>query len=145
MFLFVGLLDNPGDKLFGLFSGLGQEFEGYHIEHLYSLIELCIDLFEVHQPKDKKAKCRNDNIDIEQYRAQTNSTRDIGLRNLLPRTKHIHQHGYYILLIGNSDLLPDTLIHTYQVLGVDEITRTEFTVNDRLTLSYACGACGACG
>lgn len=47
MFLFVGLSDDPGNEHLGLLARFRQQFEWDHVEHLYRLVELCVQFAEV--------------------------------------------------------------------------------------------------
>lgn len=62
---FIGFLDDPGNKDFGLFPWLRQQFKGNHIQHLDSLVDLLVQSSQIVQPEEEEAEDRNDDEDIE--------------------------------------------------------------------------------
>lgn len=50
----IGLPNDPSNEQFGLLPRLGQQLEGNHIEHLNGLVEFCVQLAKVVQPKKEE-------------------------------------------------------------------------------------------
>lgn len=131
----VGLSNDPRDEQFGLFPGLGQQFEGDHIEHLYGLVEGGIEGSQVVEPHQQEEDNRDYDEDVEQDGAEVDQHLPLAGEAALPSLEHQLEGRHHVQLIRQPNLVSHLRLRGYQVFGVNLISAFQLAAHQILALS----------